>query len=104
VFEKRMLMMIFGPEGRLTRRLEEIAKRGSDWYPSPSVILVIKSTLMRWAGHVGRMGGGEEKFIQVFSGGTRRKGRIILKCILKKYWRASAGLMWLRVGTSGGLL
>jgi hypothetical protein len=27
-----------------------------DWYSSPSIIRIIKSRRMRWAGHVARMG------------------------------------------------
>jgi hypothetical protein len=34
-----------------------------------------------------------------------KKGRIILKCILKKYnGSVGAGFIWLRIGTSHGLL
>jgi hypothetical protein len=31
-------------------------------------------------------------------------GRIILKCIFKKWHGAWTGLIWLRIGTGGGLL
>jgi hypothetical protein len=58
VFENRLLRKIFGP-----KRDEVIG----DWrklhnenlhnmYPSPSIIIMIKSRRMRWAGHVARMG------------------------------------------------
>jgi hypothetical protein len=58
VFENRVLRMIFGPKrdevrGEL-RKLhnEELC----DLYSSPSIIRIIKSRRMRWAGHVTHMG------------------------------------------------
>jgi hypothetical protein len=57
VFEKRVLMRIFGPrrdEGMgVWRKLhnEEL----HDLYYSPSKIRIIKLRRMRWAGHVARM-------------------------------------------------
>jgi hypothetical protein len=58
VFENRVLMRIFGP------KRDEVAGGWSklhneelhDLYSSPSIIRVIKSRRMRWAGHVARMG------------------------------------------------
>jgi hypothetical protein len=57
---------------------------------------------------------GEEECEYGFGGKTRRKettkdldicGRIILKLILEEYgWVAWNGLLWLRLGISGGLL
>ena len=61
MFEYKVLRRIFGPRrDELTgerRRLhnEEL----NDLYFSPSIVRVIKSRKMRWAGHVARMG--EEK-------------------------------------------
>jgi hypothetical protein len=58
VFENRVLRRIFGPKmddvmGRW-RKLhnEELC----DLYSSPSIIKIIMSRRMRWAGHVARMG------------------------------------------------
>jgi hypothetical protein len=58
VFENRLLRKIFGP------KRDEVT---GDWrklhneelynlYSSPSIIRMIKSRMMRWAGHVARMG------------------------------------------------
>jgi hypothetical protein len=57
VFENRVLRKIFGPKRDEAtgewRRLhnEEL----NDLYSSPNIIRVIKSRIMRWAGHVARM-------------------------------------------------
>jgi hypothetical protein len=58
VFENRVLRRIFGPKrdevtvewGKLHN--EEL----SDLYSSPSIIRIIRSRRMRWAGHVARLG------------------------------------------------
>jgi hypothetical protein len=58
VFDNRVLRRIFGPKrDEMTgewRRLhnEEL----NELYSSPSIIRVIKSRRLRWAGHVARMG------------------------------------------------
>jgi hypothetical protein len=58
VFENRMLRRIFGPKrDEVTggwRKLHN--KELHNLYSSPSVIRMIKSRMMRWAGHVARMG------------------------------------------------
>jgi hypothetical protein len=81
-------------------------------YCSRSIIRNIKSGRMRWAGHVARMG--EKMNIYRILVGTPEgdhyedldvDGRIILERILERsdgvVW---AGLIWLRIGTSGGPL
>jgi hypothetical protein len=56
--ENRMLRRIFGPKrdevtgGWRKMHNEEI----HNLYSSPSIIRIFKTTRMRWAGHVGRMG------------------------------------------------
>jgi hypothetical protein len=58
VFENRVLRRIFGPKrDEVTgewRKLHNEELR--DLYFSPSIIRIIKSRWMRWAGHVVRMG------------------------------------------------
>jgi hypothetical protein len=95
VFENRVLRRIFGPKRDEAtgewRRLhnEEL----NDLYSSPNIIRLIKSRIMKWAGHIARM---VEKEVHTgFWWGDLREcdhlgdpgvdGRIILKCILKKW-------------------
>ena len=53
-----MLGRIFGPKrDRVTRELRKLHNEElNDLYPSPTIVRVIKSRRMRWAGHVLRMG------------------------------------------------
>ena len=78
---------------------------------SPSIVRVIKSRRMRWAGHVARMG---ERCIQGLVGKIKRKrphGKTSrrwednIKMDLQK-WDVGAltGSSWLRIGTGGGHL
>jgi hypothetical protein len=58
VFENRVLRRIFGPKrdevkGEWRKLLNEELR---ELYSSPSIIRIIKSRRMRWAGHVARMG------------------------------------------------
>jgi len=58
VFQKRKLRRIFGPKRDEVRgewrklRIEEL----NDLYSSPNIVRDIKSRIMRWVGHVSRMG------------------------------------------------
>jgi hypothetical protein len=58
VFENRMLRRVFGPKrDEVTgewRKLHNEELR--DLYSSPSIVRIIKSRRMSWAGHVARMG------------------------------------------------
>jgi hypothetical protein len=58
VFENRVLRRIFGPKrdevtGEWRKQHNEELR---DLYSSPSIIRIIMSRRMRWAGHVARMG------------------------------------------------
>jgi hypothetical protein len=51
VFENKVLRRLFGP-----KRDEVHNEVLCDLYSSPSIIRIIKSRTMRWAGHVARIG------------------------------------------------
>jgi hypothetical protein len=57
VFESRM-MRIYGPKkDRVTRNWRSVGNEElTDLYSAPNIILVLNSRIMRWAGHVSRMG------------------------------------------------
>jgi hypothetical protein len=58
MFENRVLKRIFGPKrDEVTGEWRKLHnKELHDLYFSPSIIRIIKSRRMRWAGHVARMG------------------------------------------------
>jgi hypothetical protein len=58
VFENRVLRRIFGPKrDEVTGEWRKLySKELHDLYSSPSIIRIIKSRRMRWAGHVARTG------------------------------------------------
>jgi hypothetical protein len=82
-------------------------------YSSPNIIRMIKSRRMSWAGHVARLG---RPGMQLGYWWESQKdhykdqdigGWIILKWILqleKEDGVVWTGLIWLRIGTNGGLL
>jgi hypothetical protein len=82
-------------------------------YSSPSIIRVIKSRRLRWAGHVARMGERRGVYRALMGKPEGRNhledpgvdGRIILKWTCERLaggaWTRS---IWLRIGTGGGLL
>jgi hypothetical protein len=57
VFEYRVLRRIFGPKrDEVTGEWRELHNEElRDLYSSPSIIRIIKSRRIRWAGHVARM-------------------------------------------------
>jgi hypothetical protein len=90
VFENRVLRRIFGPRSDVVtgewRKLhnEEL----HDLYSSPNIFRVIQSRIMRWAGHVARMGERGEACTGCWWGNLRERehsedpdvdGRIILR-------------------------
>jgi hypothetical protein len=58
VFDYRVLRRIFGPKrDEVTGEWRKLHKEElHDLYSSPSIIRILKSRGMRWAGHVARMG------------------------------------------------
>jgi hypothetical protein len=114
LFENTVLRKIFGAERNemtgewRTLHNEEL----NDLYCSPNILRVIKTRRMRWAGHVARMGEMRGAY-RVLVGKPEGKrplvrlncsGRIILKWIFTKWNGAWNGLIWLRTGTSDGVL
>jgi hypothetical protein len=115
VFENRVLRRMFGPKrDEVTGEWRKLHNEElHDLYSSPSIITIIKSRRMRWAGHVARMGR-RGTLIDYWWESQRERdhsedpdvdGWIILGLILERWngvmW---TGLVWLRIGTGGQLL
>jgi hypothetical protein len=60
VFENRVLRRVFGPKrDEVTGEWRELHNEElNDLYLLPNIVRVVKSRIMRWAGHVARMGEG----------------------------------------------
>jgi len=114
VFESRVLRRIFGPRrNEVTGELRKLHnEKLNGLYCSPSIVRVMKSRRMGWAGHVARMG--EKRGVYIgFVGKTDEtdlrdpdlEGRIILRWNFSK-WDEGAwtGSSWLRIGTGAGHL
>jgi hypothetical protein len=85
VFENKLLRRIFRPKrdevaGRW-RKLHNEELR--DLYSSPSIIRIIKSRRMRWAGHVARMGEKRNEYMLLVGKpeGKRPLGRPRRRCV-----------------------
>jgi hypothetical protein len=116
VFENRVLRKIFGPKrDEVIGEWRKLHSRElHNLYSSPDIIRQIKSRRMRWAGHVARMEGGEEKCMQGFGGKARRKEttrktearwedgiKMDLRRLGGRVW---SRFNWLGIGIVGGLL
>jgi hypothetical protein len=77
VFENRVLRRIFGPKGdEVTGEWRKLhSEELHNLYSPPDIIRQVKSRLMRWAGHVARMGE-ERKVYKVLVG--KPEGKIPL--------------------------
>jgi hypothetical protein len=112
VFENRVLRRVFGPKrDDVTGEWRRLHKEElNDLYASLNIVWVIKLRQMRCAGHVAHMG--EMRGIyRVLVGkpeGKRPLGRGVdnnIKMDLQEVGcGAWTGLIWLRIGTGGGLL
>jgi hypothetical protein len=115
VLENRVLRRIFGSKRDEVmgewRKLHN--KELRDLYSSPSIVRIIKSRRLRWAGHVARMGEKRNAY-RLLVGKPERKGplerprrrwvdniRMNLGEVDGVMW---TGLVWLRIGTGGELL
>jgi len=72
------LRSIFGPKGdEVTAEWRKLHNDELNVLYSPNILRVIKSRIMRWAGHVARMGEGKEVYSVLVGkpGGKRPLGR-----------------------------
>jgi len=114
VFENRVLRRILGPERYEVKRewrklhIEEL----NNLYSSTNIFRVIKSRIMRWAGHVAHIG--NKRGVYRFWWGNLMErdyledpgaaGTIILNWIFKTWLEAWTGFTWVRRGTGGRIL
>jgi hypothetical protein len=115
VYENRVVRRLFGPRrGEVTGEWRKLHNEElNDLYSPPSIVRVIKSRRMRWAGHVARMGekrcayrvlvGKPERKRPLWRLGCRWEDNI--KTDLQEegcgVWTGSS---WLRIETDGGHL
>jgi len=73
MFENRVLRRIFGPKrDEVTGEWRKLRNEElNDLYCSPNIFRVIKSRILRWVGHVARMG--ESRVYKEFWWGNVRK-------------------------------
>jgi hypothetical protein len=115
VFENRVLRKIFRPRrDEVTGEWRKLRNEGlNDLYSLPKIVRRMKSSRIRWAWYVARMG--RVEVYTGFSWGNLREidhlkdpgvdGGLILRWIFRK-WDVSAwtGFIWIRIGTGGGNL
>ena len=114
-FETRVLGKILGPKrDKVTGEWRKLRNEElNDLYSTPNIFRVTKSRIMRWAGHVARVGDRKDVYRVVLGrpegkrplGRTRRRWENNIKVDLREVgWGSWIGSSWLRIGTSGGLL
>ena len=103
MLEKRVLR-IFGPKRDEEKRKWRKSHNDEFNYPysSPNIVSVIKSRIMRWAGHVPRTGewrGVYRVLVRKPEGDPGVDGRIILSSIFRTWdVRVWTGFSWLKRG------
>jgi hypothetical protein len=110
-FENRVLRRIFGPKrDEVTGGWRELHNEElHDFYSLPSIIRIMKTRSMRWAGHVARMGEKRNACRLLVRkpegrrplGRPRRRWLDNIRRDLGVVW---TGSVWLRIGTGGELL
>jgi hypothetical protein len=105
VFENRVLRRIFGPErNEVTGEWRKLHNEElNDLYSSPTIVGVIKSRRMRWAGHVARMGEGRDVYRVLVGkpkgkrplGGRRRRWEDNIKADLQEV--GCGGMDWIEL-------
>jgi hypothetical protein len=115
VFENSVMRKKFGPKrDEVTGEWRKLQNEElNDLYSSPTIVLVIKSRIMGWAGHVVRRER-RETSIGFWWGSLREKehwgdpgvdGRMILGWIFRKWGMGVwTGLGWCRLVAGGGHL
>jgi hypothetical protein len=111
VFENRVLRRIFWPKrDEVTGKWRKLHNEElHDLYSSPSIIRIMKSRRMRWAGHVARMREKRNGYRLLVGKpeGRRPLGRPRRSWVGWILWRWDGvmwtGLVWLRIGTGGEL-
>jgi hypothetical protein len=115
VFERRVLRRVFGPKrDEVTREWRKLHNEEiSDLYSLPNTVRVVKSSRMRWAGRVARMGEGIVVHRVLVGkpagkrplGRPRRRWENNIKMDLQEVGGVMwTGWSWLRIGTVGGHL
>jgi hypothetical protein len=108
VFKNRVLRRLFGPKrDEMMGDWRKLHNEEHKLYSSPNIIRMIKSRRMRWAGHVAQIGEKRNSY-RILVGkpeGKRPLGKPRRRWVdnIKIDLRETVSI-WLRIGTSGGLL
>jgi hypothetical protein len=108
-----VLRRIFGiKRDEVAGDCRKLREERNDLYPTPNIIRVIKSRRMRWAEHIARMEERSGAYRVLVGkpdgkrtlGRPRRRWENNIKMDLQEVgWEAWTGLIWLGIGTCGGL-